>query len=79
MKNEKKDEKKGAEKPKEEKPKVETQKYLEEFSIKTHTDSDFRFGKETLKHFGFGAKATLKVKILEIQKGKSVKLEITKA
>jgi len=47
-------------------------------SIKTHTDGDFRFGKDALKEFGFGEKATLKVTILHLQKGKSVTLEIKK-
>ena len=56
-----------------EKPKNENK-----FSIESHTDGDFRFGKKVLERFAFGNKTKLKVKILKLVKGQSVMLEISK-
>ena len=54
------------------------QEESKEFKIKTHVDGDFRFSKPALAKFGFGAKAELKVTILEHNKGTKVRLLIEK-
>ena len=57
---------------------AESEKNENEITIETHTDGDFRFGKKVLERFAFGNKTKLRVKILKLQEGQSVMLEISK-